>query len=165
MIGGSSSIRGFRVRNLGPGTHKPSADDQRFFQIIGGDYKFLFNTEIRVPITKSLSTAVFVDAGNIWNIKNSKTDGTEDSTQFKFRNIYKQLGVSAGTGFRLDFSYFVLRFDFGFRFKRPDLFYINDGWKVPAIGFDNFFSKIFSASERQWRYENFNFTVGISYPF
>ena len=66
IIGGSGSIRGFRVRNLGPGTYKPTAEDMRFFQIIGGDYKFLFNTEIRIPVTKSLSTAIFIDAGNIW---------------------------------------------------------------------------------------------------
>jgi outer membrane protein insertion porin family len=89
----------------------------------------------------------------------------EDSAQFKLKNLYKQLGVSAGTGFRLDFNYFILRLDLGFRFKRPELSYVNDGWKVPSIGFDDVFRKLFSKSEREWRYENFNFTIGISYPF
>ena len=170
--GGSNSMRGWPLRGIGIGGKAMTPygansgfNDRTGDMQIEGNMEFRYDIARIIPNTLTLRGAIFVDAGNIWNIKNSKTDGTEDSTQFKFRNIYKQLGVSAGTGFRLDFSYFVLRFDFGFRFKRPDLFYINDGWKVPAIGFDNFFSKIFSASERQWRYENFNFTVGISYPF
>lgn len=165
-------MRGWPLRGIGIGGKAMTPygansgfNDRTGDMQIEGNMEFRYDIARIIPNTLTLRGALFVDAGNIWNIKNSKTDGTEDSTQFKFRNIYKQLGVSAGTGFRLDFSYFVLRFDFGFRFKRPDLFYINDGWKVPAIGFDNFFSKIFSASERQWRYENFNFTVGISYPF
>jgi len=65
-IGGSTSLRGFRSRSIGPGTYKPTGADQRYFQLIGGDFKLLANTEIRIPITKQLSTAVFLDAGNIW---------------------------------------------------------------------------------------------------
>jgi hypothetical protein len=106
--------------------------------------------------------------GNVWNLRNLQPTGT-DSAQFKFSNLYSQLGVSAGTGFRIDFNYVVLRLDLGFRFKRPDLFYINDGWKAPEIGFDDFFKKMFARGTndeyRKWRYENFNFSIGISYPF
>ena len=165
-------MRGWPIRGIGVGG-QPLAPyaSKNLFNDRTGDMQLEGNMEYRydiariIPNTLTLRGALFVDAGNIWNTRNSKTDGTTDSTQFKLRNIYKQLGVSAGTGFRLDFNYFVVRFDFGFRFKRPELFYINDGWKAPSLGFDNVLNKIFSPSERQWRYENFNFTVGISYPF
>jgi hypothetical protein len=85
------------------------------------------------------------------------------------KNFYKQLGLSAGTGIRFDFSNLILRLDLGFRFKRPEMYYKNAGWKAPDIGFDDFFKKIFTRGSndeyRKWRYENFNFSVGISYPF
>ena len=105
-----------------------------------------------------------MDIGNVWNMRNVQPTGS-DSAQFKLSNLYKQIGMSAGTGFRIDFNYVVLRLDLGFRFKRPDLYYVNDGWKAPNIGFDDFFKKILSRDYRQWRYENFNFSIGISYPF
>lgn len=169
--GGSNSMRGWPLRGIGIGGKAMPAygsnsgfNDRTGDMMIEGNAEFRYDIARIIPNTLTLRGALFVDAGNVWNLKSSIA-GTADSTQFKFRNIYKQLGVSAGTGFRLDFNYFVLRFDFGFRFKRPELYYINDGWKAPSIGFDNFFSRIFSASDRKWRYENFNFTVGISYPF
>jgi outer membrane protein assembly factor BamA len=102
--------------------------------------------------------------GNVWNWKNTQPGGGFDSTQFQFKNLYKQLGLNLGTGFRFDFNYVTLRFDFGFRFKRPEL-EENGGWKAPSIGFDDLFAKIFSRRYRQWRYENFNFTIGLNYPF
>ena len=80
----------------------------------------------------------------------------------KFKNIYKQLGLSAGTGLRLDFSYFLIRFDMGFRFKRPDITE-NDGWQIPNLTWKNLFYN--AEANRRWRYENFNFTIGIDYPF
>ena len=88
--------------------------------------------------------------------------GGVDTTQFKFQNLYKQLGVSSGVGFRFDFNYFLLRFDVGFRFKRPDVIK-NDGWQLPDINFKNLFGN--ATANKQWRYENFNATIGIDYPF
>jgi outer membrane protein assembly factor BamA len=111
---------------------------------------------------KFLKGAFFVDAGNIWNFKNTKADGSIDSSQFKFKNLYKQLGLSAGTGFRLDFNYFLIRLDMGFRFKRPDIAEY-DGWQFPDINFKNLFGN--DPANKRWRYENFNFTIGIDYPF
>jgi hypothetical protein len=79
------------------------------------------------------------------------------------------MGVAMGTGLRLDFNYFVVRLDFAFRFKRPELFYVNDGWKAPSIGFNDMFKKILTRGPnneyKQWRYENFNFAIGIGYAF
>ena len=174
--GGSNSMRGWPIRGIGVGGQPlPSYSKTSFFNDRTGDLQFEGNSEYRydiariIPNTLTLRGALFVDAGNVWNIRNSKTDGSTDTTQFKFKNFYKQLGVSAGTGFRLDFNYFVVRFDLGFRFKRPELYYQNSGWKIPSIGFDDLFQKIFTRGKddeyRRWRYENFNFTIGISYPF
>ena len=85
-----------------------------------------------------------------------------DSTQFKFQNLYKQLGLSAGTGLRFDFSYFLIRFDMGFRLKHPDISE-NNGWQLPNITWNHLFSN--DDANKKWRYENFNFTIGIDYPF
>ncbi len=173
--GGTYSMRGWPVRGIGRGGESLPAYKQNIFNDRTGDIQIELNTEYRydiahlIPNLLTLRGAVFVDIGNVWNMKNLRTDGNPDSAQFKFGNLYKQIGLSAGTGFRLDFNYVVLRFDLGFRFKRPELSYINSGWKSPSIGFDDFLKKIFTRGEedvyRRWRYENFNFTIGIGVPF
>ena len=175
--GGSNSMRAWPVRGIGPGGRPliPFSSTQTIFNDRTGDMQFEGNIEYRydiariIPNTLTLRGALFADIGNIWNLKNTNIDGTADSSQFNIKNIYRQLGVAAGTGLRLDFSYFIVRLDFGFRFKRPELFYINDGWKAPSIGFDDMFKKIFTKGTddqyRKWRYENFNFTIGIGYSF
>ena len=170
--GGSNSMRGWPIRGIGIGGQPLAAyNSTSLFNDRTGDMQIEGNMEYRydiariIPNTLTLRGALFVDAGNIWNLRYNKTDGTEDSAQFRFKNIWKQLGVSAGTGLRLDFNNFLVRFDFGFRFKRPELFYLNDGWKAPNIGLDDFLKKVFARSEREWRYENFNFSIGINYPF
>ena len=175
--GGSNSMRGWPIRGIGPGGREliPFNSTKTIFNDRTGDMQLEANIEYRydiariIPNTLTLRGALFIDAGNIWNLRNTKADGSEDSAQFQIKNLYKQLGVSAGTGFRLDFNYFVLRLDLGFRFKRPERFYINDGWQAPPLGFDDIFKKIFSRGAndeyRKWRYENFNFTIGVSYPF
>jgi len=166
--GGPNSMRGWPVRGIGIGSQPLSPYRNSLFNDRTGDIQLEANSEYRYNIAPLFSNAVylkgafFVDAGNIWNFKNTKPDGSLDSTQFKFKNIYKQLGVSAGTGLRLDFSYFLIRFDMGFRFKRPDISN-NDGWQFPSINLKNLFGN--NEANRRWRYENFNFTIGIDYPF
>ena len=170
--GGSNSMRGWPVRGIGLGSQMLIPFTTQFaFNDRTGDMQLEGNAEYRydiariIPNSLTLRGALFIDAGNVWNIRNANPLGGTDSAQFKFSNLYKQLGVSAGTGFRLDFNYFILRFDLGFRFKRPELSDVNNGWKAPSIGFGDAFKKLFAKSQRQWRYENFNFTIGISYPF
>jgi outer membrane protein insertion porin family len=150
IIGGSSSIRGFRVRNLGPGTYKPTAEDQRFFQIIGGDYKFLVNSEIRIPITSSLSSAVFADAGNIWT-KDTLLFGPEG--QFS-KNWYKELAVASGIGLRYDANVLVIRVDLGMPLRKP---YLPAGqrWVFNQIDFGS----------GQWRRENLILNIAFGLPF
>ena len=171
--GGSNSMRGWPVRGIGRGSQKLVEYKTNIFNDRTADMQFEANLEYRydiariIPNTLTLRGALFTDIGNIWNLRNSNPDGQRDSTQFRFKNFYKELGLAAGTGFRLDFNYFILRFDFGFRFKKPERSHINAGWQAPSIGFNDFFQKLFGRQEanRRWRYENFNFTIGISYPF
>ncbi len=175
--GGSNSMRAWPVRGIGPGGRGlvPFSSTRTIFNDRTGDIQLELNAEYRydiaqiIPNTLKLKGAIFADIGNVWNYKNTKTDGTADTTQFSLKNFYSQLGVAAGTGLRLDFNYFVVRLDFGFRFKRPELYYINDGWKAPDIRFNDVFKKLFARGDndeyRKWRYENFNFTIGIGYAF
>lgn len=171
--GGSNSMRGWPIRGIGRGAQQLVPFGQNIFNDRTADLQLEANLEYRyiiariIPNSLTLRGALFVDAGNIWNLRNSNPTGGLDSAQFKFKNLYKELGVSAGTGFRLDFNYFVLRFDMGFRIKRPELSHRRAGWNIPDIGFDDVLSKLFGRKEenRKWRYENFNFTIGISYPF
>jgi outer membrane protein assembly factor BamA len=173
--GGSNSMRGWPVRGIGRGSQPLAPYDKNTFNDRTGDIQFEGNFEFRhdiiplIPNTLTLRGALFADIGNVWNMKKTKITGA-DSAQFILKNLYKDLGVSAGYGFRLDFNYFVLRFDFGFRFKRPeDRYNGNNGWKVPALGFNDAFQKIFTRGTneefRKWRYENFNLTIGIGYSF
>ncbi len=172
--GGSNSMRGWPVRGIGRGAQKLipySANNQNIFNDRTGDIQLETNIEFRhdiariVPDLITLKGAAFIDIGNIWNLKDPSQSSTSEITKFEFKNLYKQIGLSAGYGFRFDFSYLILRTDFSFRFKRPESSDINNGWKAPPIGFKDAFQKIFSKTQREWRYENFNFTVGINYPF
>lgn len=166
--GGPNSMRGWPVRGIGVGGQPLAPYGSTFFNDRTGDIQLEGNVEYRFNIAPVFGNAVylkgafFADAGNIWNYKYTKTNGTADTTQFKFKNLYKQLGVDAGTGLRLDFSYFLIRFDLGFRFKRPDIA-TNNGWQFPDINFKNLFST--KPANKSWRYENYNFTIGIDYPF
>ena len=166
--GGPNSMRGWPVRGIGVGGQPLASDTAGLFNDRTGDIQLEGNIEYRFNVAPLFSNAVlfkmalFADVGNIWNFKNTKPDGSADTTQFKFQNLYKQLGVSSGVGFRFDFAYFLIRFDVGFRFKRPDVIK-NDGWQIPDISLKNLFGT--SEENRLWRYENFNATIGIDYPF
>lgn len=149
-IGGSNSIRGFRSRSLGPGTHRPSADDQRYFQIIGGDYKLLGNTEFRVPFTKIISGALFVDAGNIWT-KDTILFGQQGQLT---KNWFKEIAVASGIGVRVDVTVLLIRVDLGIPFRKP---YLPDGerWVINDIDFGS----------RNWRRENLILNIALGLPF
>ncbi len=149
-IGGSNSIRGFRTRTLGPGTYKPTLDDQRFFQIIGGDYKLLGNTELRLPFTKQLSGALFVDAGNVW---------TKDTTLFGIQgqlsnNFLKEIAVATGIGIRFDATVLLIRLDFGMPIRKP---YLPDG--------ERWVFKQIDIGSGAWRKENLILNIAIGLPF
>lgn len=169
--GGPNSMRAWPVQGIGVGG-QPLAPYQikgaRFNDRTGdiqleGNFEYRFNVAPMFSNAILFKMALFTDVGNVWNFKNTRPDGMPDTTQFKFKNLYQQLGVSSGVGFRFDFSYFLLRFDVAFRFKRPDMWNDDAGWQLPAINFKNLFGA--ATENRIWRYKNFNATIGIDYPF
>ncbi len=179
FAGGANSMRAWPIRGIGPGSKALAPYNLLALNDRTGDIRFEINGEYRydiaqiIPNSLILKGALFIDAGNVWNFKNTRPDAGPDSLQFNFSRLYQQLGVTAGTGFRFDFNYFLLRFDLGFRFKRPDIAK-NNGWQIPNITFNNLLRKgelveiapgVFGNKNRIWRYENFNFTIGLSYPF
>jgi outer membrane protein insertion porin family len=173
--GGANSMRGWPARGIGVGGQPltPYVSGANQFNDRTGDMQLELNGEWRhdlariIPDLLYLKGAVFFDAGNVWNIKNKKLTSINDITTFNSTNFYKQLGLSAGYGLRFDVTYLTIRADFSFRFKRPETSDVNNGWKVPDIGLSDGIQKIFSGKSefKDWRYNNFNFTLGINYPF
>ena len=109
--GGANSVRGWSVRSLGPGRYKDKDGNINFITQTG-DIKLDLNLEYRTHLFWKFGGALFIDAGNIWTIRDypSQPDG-----QFQIQNILKDLAVSYGLGLRLNFDYFISRFDMGMK--------------------------------------------------
>lgn len=113
--GGANSVRGWSVRGLGPGKFK-GKDGRIDFINQTGDVKIDCNLEYRTLLFWKLYGAFFVDAGNIWTLR----DYAEQSGgQFQFSEFYKQIAVAYGIGFRFNFDYFILRMDMGMKVVNP----------------------------------------------
>lgn len=133
--------------------------------ILEANAEYRYNIVTIWPNTLIIRGALFTDIGNIWNFNNKSNKGN-DTIVFKFKNLYRDLSVSAGTGIRIDFvGLFLLRFDFGLRLKDPALPFSteNAGWRIPQVSFAHLFRN--REIDKQWRYDNFNFSLGINYPF
>ena len=113
--GGANSVRGWGVRELGPGKFKRS-DGRIDFINQTGDMRLDLNLEYRTFLFWKLDGAVFVDAGNIWTLRDYKE---QPGGQFKLNEFYKQIAVAYGVGLRLNFGYFILRFDAGMKAINP----------------------------------------------
>lgn len=113
--GGANSVRGWSVRTLGPGTYK-GVDRKIDYINQSGDIKLDLNMEYRTHLFWKVQGALFVDAGNIWTIRNYKD---QPGGQFRFDKFYQQLAASYGLGFRLVFDYFILRLDGGMKAVNP----------------------------------------------
>lgn len=81
-----------------------------------GDIKLDLNIEYRTHLFWKLNGAAFVDAGNIWTIRD---DSGQEGGLFKFNEFYKQIAVAYGLGIRLDLDYLILRFDGGMKAINP----------------------------------------------
>jgi len=150
--GGSSSLRGFNSRLVGPGTFNAQVlqpDGKRFVEVLG-DMKLEASVELRGKLYSIIEGAIFADAGNIWlQRKNPVFPGGEFTSDF-----YKELAVDAGLGLRFDLTILLVRFDFGIPLRKP---WLPEGqrWVFNDIRFGN----------PEWRKENIIFSLAIGYPF
>ncbi|MBE0424399.1 MAG: BamA/TamA family outer membrane protein [Lutibacter sp.] len=138
FIGGPNDLRAWKIYDLGPGSTKSGLE----YNV--GNLKFINSLEYRFNVINSINGALFIDAGNIWDISNNSISDSE--AKFKGFNSIKDMAIGSGFGLRYDLSFILLRLDLGFKTYEP---YLSKGDK--------------------W-FKNYNighavFNFGISYPF
>lgn len=114
-IGGANSLRAFTIRSIGPGRYLPEKTTYSYLDQTG-DLKFEANLEYRFPILGDLHGAAFVDAGNIWLIREDKQ---RPGGQLKWGRFLKDLALDAGVGLRYDLTFIVIRLDMGIPLHVP----------------------------------------------
>lgn len=114
--GGANDNRGWGARTLGPGRYKYYLDENRTATQIG-DIRMGTQIEYRIAASSLFKFAVFVDANNIWTLRE---DINRPGSQIS-NNFWREIAISAGAGLRLDFSFFVLRLDLGIPLTNPAL--------------------------------------------
>lgn len=137
FAGGSNDIRAWHTYELGPGSRKTGLE----YNI--GSLKFLTSAEYRFDVFSKLKGALFIDAGNIWDITGSSF--VDSGSKFTGLNSLKGMAVGSGVGARVDFGFLIFRLDVGFKTYEPYL----DG------------NKWF----KNYNFSNAVYNVGINYPF
>ncbi|MBC9934603.1 BamA/TamA family outer membrane protein [Chitinophaga qingshengii] len=156
--GGPNSIRAFRLRTLGPGSFKDTSSSAKIFPDQTGDMKLEGNVEYRFDLlrmfggTINLKGATFLDMGNIWMIKK---DSTRPGSEFQFNQLFHDLAIGTGVGLRLDFSFFLIRLDWGIPLKVPYYTDNKNGWYLSEWDLKN----------SKWRRDNIIWNIAIGYPF
>ena len=114
--GGANSVRAFTVRSLGPGSyHTPGKSANDYFDQTG-TFKFEANIEYRFPILGPLHGAVFMDAGNVWLLKD---DPQRPGGSLKASSFLRELALGTGAGLRFDIGMLVVRADLGIGIHAP----------------------------------------------
>ena len=153
VAGGANSMRAWQLRRLGPGSTVKSftgvgSTPDRF-----GDIQIEANVEYRFPLAKPfgipVNGALFTDIGNVWYLKKAPNRPAEEI--FKFSRLPQDIAIGAGAGLRVDFSFFVIRFDYAYKIKDPSPEPIFSAYK------NKFFAYPFFKGDQ--------FQLGVSYPF
>ena len=134
-VGGANSIRAFSVRGIGPGSF-PGYDNKAYSYLMqNGDIKFVCNVEYRRQLFGSLHAAVFLDAGNVWTIEEEFGDEHPGygTSQFKLKDMFQQMAVGTGIGFRYDMDFLVLRLDWGVALHLPYATEKSGFYNVPSF--------------------------------
>jgi len=141
--GGANSIRAWSVRSLGPGSY--TGDTISDYPNQTADIKLEANFEYRFKLFWVLEGALFLDAGNIWSIKEDNREGAF----FNKNEFYKEIAIGSGLGFRFDLSFVILRCDIGIKLRDPSL-PSDQRWIV---------------GNREFVRNDLSFNIGIGYPF
>ena len=115
-IGGANSIRAFTVRSIGPGSYKPPVELENGYFDQTGTFKLELNTEYRFPIVSVLHGALFLDAGNIWLLKE---DPLRPGGALKGSTFFRDIALGTGIGLRVDIGMMVIRGDLGYGLHTP----------------------------------------------
>ncbi|MBU8891641.1 MAG: outer membrane protein assembly factor [Bacteroidales bacterium] len=142
--GGANSIRAWSVRNVGPGSY--SGGSKTRFPNQTGDIKLEANLEYRFKMFWLIEGALFIDAGNVWNLNSDEFEGG----LFRKNEFYKEFAIGSGVGTRFDFSFFIFRLDMGIKLRDP-AFPENERW-------------VFGNRSLNWQ-DDFTINIGIGYPF
>ena len=141
--GGANGVRGWGVRTLGPGRY-PATNSVTDFINQCGDISLVLSAEYRFKLFWVFEGALFVDAGNIWTVRNYEN---QPGGVFQFNDFYKEIAAAYGIGLRMDFTYFLLRLDLGMKARNPAI--NQEPWPIAHPNFG--------------RDAAFHFSVG--YPF
>lgn len=154
--GGPNSMRAWGLRQIGLGSS--IVGDTAVFRERYGDMQLEANVEYRFVITTlgsaKISSALFADAGNIWNVR--KNPALPDA-EFDISRFWHDIAIGVGTGLRFDFNYFLVRLDFGVKWKDPAR-RENGGW----LDFNHFTWK---DKEYGRGINNYAVQLGIGLPF
>lgn len=142
--GGSNSLRGWQARTVGPGLSQ--MDDSFIIPNQTGDMKLEANIEYRFDMFWKVAGAVFVDAGNIWTLRESG-DGNSNESMFRLDTFGESIAANWGLGMRLDFGFLLVRFDMGMKIHDPARV---EKWVSPDL----------------WlKPDGYAFHFGVGYPF
>ena len=140
--GGPNSVRGWTAYQLGPGSFK-SKGGYIDYNTQMGDIRIDMNMEYRTKLFWKLEGALFLDAGNVWTIRDYDT---QPGGVFRFSDFIGQMGLAYGGGIRVDFSFFVIRLDLGLKLHNPAL-NRTESWRTKITK------------------DDYAFNLAIGYPF
>lgn len=113
--GGANGVRGWNVRTLGPGSYNSRNSVINFIEQCG-DIRLALNMEYRTKLVNFLEGAAFVDAGNIWTVRDYES---QPGGFFRFDTFWKEIALAWGMGLRIDASAVIIRCDVGFKAYNP----------------------------------------------
>ena len=129
FAGGANGVRGWQARALGPGTFR-SEGNSLAYDLQVGDIHLEMNLEYRFKVLSFLELAFFTDAGNIWTIRDYKSQ----PGGVMGKNFYKEIAWSYGTGLRFDLSLLIFRIDFGVKLYDPSRMADGTQWRTKGNG-------------------------------
>ena len=109
-------MRAFAARNIGPGGYPPDKDNKYSFINHVGDIRLEANVEYRFRIVSDLHGAVFLDAGNVWLMREDKD---RPGGEFTLKDFPRQIALGTGLGIRYDMDFLVFRLDWGVALHDP----------------------------------------------